>query len=56
MSTRKREWRNYHLPAAPVNLPKKTRDGIAARNRALRELAQRLGLKFRPMNKNGVMV
>ncbi len=46
-------WRNYHQKATPPKLPARTREAIAARNRAMQSLAPRLGLIFQPMDAAG---
>lgn len=46
-------WRNYHEPARKPQVPPRTREAIAARNRAMQQLASLLKLKFRPMRSSG---
>lgn len=47
------QWRNYFLPAQVPRLPLRTREHVAARNRAMQVLAPLLGLRFRPLRASG---
>lgn len=48
-------WRNYHLPAVPPRIAPRTRNTIAARNRAMQIITAALGRKFRPMTSSGTV-
>lgn len=48
-------WHQSFLPAKPMPKPApRTRDDYAARNRAMREISQKLDLVFIPLTAEGV--